>query len=73
MRWPADPFFVFHLVSRVTNGTIILPTRQVDKRPVYPRRPCHLASSRHPVGVVFSKLSKLLNQEDALSALCFTR
>jgi hypothetical protein len=29
-----------------------------------------LASGRCPVGVVFSKLSKLLNQEDALSAPC---
>jgi hypothetical protein len=39
------------------------------------RRPCHLAwDGLEPVsggGVVFSKLSKLLNQENALSAPCY--
>jgi hypothetical protein len=37
------------------------------------QRPCHLAwKGLRPVsgGVVFSKLSKLLNQENALSAPC---
>jgi hypothetical protein len=37
------------------------------------QRPCHLAwGGLRPVsgGVVFSKLSKLLNQEDALGAPC---
>ena len=57
----------------VTNGMICLPTRYVLAIvPFVIRR----ASSSgfgwpgHAAGVVFSKLSKLLNQEDALSALC---
>ena len=35
---------------------------------IFPR-PCHVGAGRCPV--VFSKLSKLLNQESALSAPCF--
>jgi hypothetical protein len=60
------------MVSPVANGTIILPTRQVlMSAPSILRRPCHLAADGlGPVGVVFSKLSKLLNHEDALSAPC---
>ncbi len=64
---------VFHLVSMVTNGTVSLPTRyvlatvpsvvRVRVSVLWPR----MVSGRYP-GVVFSKLSKLLNQEDALSA-----
>jgi hypothetical protein len=53
--------------------TIFLPTRSsVGKRPVIRRR-CHLAWDGLGLvsgGVVFSKLSKLLNQEDALSEPC---
>jgi hypothetical protein len=47
------------------------PVLRIGERPVFLRRPCPLASDGlGPVsgGVVFSKLSKLLNQEDALSA-----
>jgi hypothetical protein len=45
MRWPADPSSVFHLASPATNGTIILPTRQVlMNAPSLRRRPCHLTS-----------------------------
>ena len=51
--------------------TIFLPAHSsVGKRPVI-RRPCHLTWDGLGLvtgGVVFSKLSKLLNQEDALSA-----
>jgi hypothetical protein len=34
------------------------------------RRLCSLASGQYTGGVVFSKLSKQLNQEDALSVPC---
>jgi hypothetical protein len=58
--------------SSKTNGTITLPTRYgLANVPFVIQRPCHLAwEGLRPVsgGAVFSKLSKLLNQEDALSA-----
>ena len=87
MRWPADPSSVFHLVSPVTTGRSFCLRARLINAPSILRRAFHLAPSRHPVprqaprqagtggagGVVFSKLSKLLNQEDALSAPCFTR
>jgi hypothetical protein len=45
IRRPAGPSSVFHLVSPVANGTIILPTRQVlMNAPSILRRPCHLAA-----------------------------
>jgi hypothetical protein len=59
----------FHLVGPMTSGTMSLSTRHgLANVPCVIRRPRHLG----PVtgGVVFSKLSKLLNQEDALSAPC---
>jgi hypothetical protein len=62
------------LVSPVTNGTISLPPRYgLANVPSIIQGPCHLAwSGLRPVSgdEVFSKLSKLLNQEDALSTLC---
>jgi hypothetical protein len=62
------------LVGPVTNGTISPPTRYgLANVPFVIQRPRHLAWSGHrPVtgDVVFSKLSKLLYQEDALSAPC---
>jgi hypothetical protein len=68
------PVYVFHLVSPVTNGTISLPTRyRLANAPSVIQRPCHLAwEGLRPVsgGVVFTKLSKLLNQENALSVPC---
>ena len=70
MRRPAGPL----PVSAATNGTVSLPTRYgLANVPSVIRRPCPLASDGlGPVsgGVVFSKLSKLLDQEDALSAPC---
>ena len=57
-----------------SNGTISLLTRyELASVPPVIRCPCHLAwAGLRPVSgdVVFSKLSKLLNQEDALSAPC---
>ncbi len=65
---------IFHLVRPMTNGTISLPRCHVLARaPSVIQRPYHLAwDGLRPVcgGVVFSKLSKLLNQEDALSVPC---
>jgi hypothetical protein len=56
----------------MTSGTISLPTHyRLANAPSVIQRPCHLAwEGLGPVsgGVVFSKLSKLLNQENALSA-----
>jgi hypothetical protein len=59
--------------SIVTNGTIGLPTRQVIAIvPFATRSPlCHgLGWPGLSGGAAFLKLSKLLNQEDALSAPC---
>ena len=63
--------FHLHLVRPVTNGTITLPTCQgltsvpfVTQRVIWPG----MASGR--CEVVFSELSKLLNQEYALGAPC---
>ena len=77
----ADPSSIFHVIGPVirpirpvTDGTISLPTRYGSaKVPSVIQRPCHLAwygLRTVSGGVVFSKLSKLLNQEDALSAPC---
>ena len=58
----------------MTNGTISLPTHyRLANAPSVIQRPCHLAwEGLRPVsgGVVFTKLSKLLNQENALSVPC---
>jgi hypothetical protein len=57
----------------VTNGTICLPTRQVLAAVSFATRIPLSAGLGWPGlsgGVAFPKLSKLLNQEDALSALC---
>jgi hypothetical protein len=43
MRWRTDPSTVFHLVSPVTNGTIILSARAMMNAP------CHLTSGWCPV------------------------
>ena len=64
---------VFHLVSPVKRDGISAYALRIGERPVY--RPASVSSGLDglgPVsgGVVFSKLSKLLNQEDALSAPC---
>ncbi len=56
----------FPLVSPVASGTISLPTLRIGKRPACSSvRPCSPAPHRPPM--VVSRLSKLLNQEDALS------
>ena len=56
-------------LSPVTKGTIFLPTSQVLANvPSVIRRPCHLAWMAWAFRWCVSKLSKLLNQEDALSA-----
>jgi hypothetical protein len=59
---------VFHSVSPVTNGAMSAYALRIGKRLV-----CHPASPSSGLwlvtgGVVFSKLSKLLNQGGALSA-----
>jgi hypothetical protein len=57
----------FPLVSPVASGAISLPTLRIGKRPACSSvRPCSPAP--HRLAMVVSKLSKLLNQEDALSA-----
>ena len=64
----------FCFVCPMTNGTIFLPTRYVlADVPFVIRRPCPLAWDGLGLvsgGVVLPWLSKLLNQEDALSAPC---
>ncbi len=47
-----------------TGDDISASALRIGERPICHARPCHLAGSGD---VVFSKLSKLLNQEDALS------
>ena len=55
------------LVGPVASGAISLPTLRIGKRPACSSvRPCSPAP--HRLAMVVSKLSKLLNQEDALSA-----
>jgi hypothetical protein len=79
-RVPACRFFLDHGSSALwvcdfmTNGAISLPTRYgLASAPSVIQRPCHLAwKGLRPVsgGVASSKLSILLNQENALSAPC---
>jgi hypothetical protein len=61
--------FVFHLISPVTNGTISSSSAGVGEGPVC--RSATVSSGLMPAAsrVVFSKLSKLLNQEDAQRTL----
>jgi hypothetical protein len=64
---------IFHLVRVVTNGTISLVT-SYEHSVCHPAcHPAWTAPDRCSGGVVFSKLSKLLNQEDALGAPCIQR
>jgi hypothetical protein len=75
LRWPVSvAVSVFHLVSPVTNGTISPPTCYGIGAhvPFVIHRPCPLARDAfRPVSSgVSSELSKLLNQEGALSAPC---
>jgi hypothetical protein len=63
----AGGWFDFSLVSPVASGAIPLPTLRIGKRPACSSvHPCSPAP--HRLAMVVSKLSKLLNQEDALSA-----
>jgi hypothetical protein len=63
------PFSGFHAASRVANGT--MPTRYELANVPSPVLSSGLGCPQAGVrGVVFSKLSKLLNQENALSAPC---
>src|SRR5271157_3561836 len=56
----------FPLVSPAASGTISLPALRIGKRPACSSvRPCSPRTDR--LAMVVSKLSKLLNQEDALS------
>ena len=65
-RLAAGGWSDFPLVSPVASGAISLPTLRIGKRPACSSvRPCSPAPHRL---VMVSKLSKLLNQEDALGA-----
>jgi hypothetical protein len=62
----AGPTFPL-VVSPVASGAISLPTLRIGRRPASSSvRPCSPAP--HRLAMVVSKLSKVLNQEDALSA-----
>jgi hypothetical protein len=62
--------FVFHLISPVTNGTISSPSAAGWRRSRLSFGDRVIWTRASTGRVVFSKLSKLLNQEDALSAPC---
>src|ERR1700733_14007002 len=62
--------FVFHLINPMTNGTISSSSAAGGEGPVCRSATVSSGLVAATGRVVFSKLSRLLNQEDALSVPC---